>query len=245
MTRRFGDRQAPAVRRHVLRHGVALLLAALLAACGGSGSSGFDGIAAENAAIDRALSEDACTVEGGLTICPSGGVPPPPTVGPSATPTPSGSPAPIMTATITPLATPTTTRAPGSPTPTFTRTPTAVPAAPAVAIEIDGADASDCAMTDLSQPCLLPVQFLAANLPPDATLAAAARQRDPDGEWLLLPVVAGMTVVPVPAGATTVQVASLLYLAPPGELPAVVRLLADSGADTAFVAAPIALRAPP
>ena len=73
----------------------ALLAALLLAGCGGSGSSGFDALAAENAAIDRALATMDCTVEQGLTICASTVVEAPaaPTPTPTRTPTPLHTPA--------------------------------------------------------------------------------------------------------------------------------------------------------
>lgn len=51
------------------------ILALVLAACGGSGSSGFD-ITSENAAIERALETQECVVFEGLMVCPADAVAP-------------------------------------------------------------------------------------------------------------------------------------------------------------------------
>jgi len=233
--------------------GWAALLAALccvaLAACGGSGSSGFDAIAAENAAIDRALSDDGCEIEGGLTICAAQGIPTPPTAPPSASPTLS--PAAPATPTRTPEALPSasaTRTAPGltrTPTPSPTPTATLVPAQPGVDIDVDAGDITSCAQVDPSQPCVLRLTFAPIDAPPDAVYRAAARTRDPDSAWAVLPVSGNDAVIPVPADASVMQVAVLLFLAPPGFVADEVMLLADSGADFAFVTAPLAVRVPP
>lgn len=59
----------------VRRRSALLFLTLLLAACGGSGSSGFDVApgASEAPLIERAIAENRCVEgEGGLLICPSG-----------------------------------------------------------------------------------------------------------------------------------------------------------------------------
>jgi hypothetical protein len=100
----------------------ALALALLvLVGCGGSGSSGFDAVALENDAIDRALETSECQVNEGLRICVAGGTP--------LVPTPTGTPADTPTRRRT--APPTTSPAHGTPTSTpdfgTTGTPTSTP----------------------------------------------------------------------------------------------------------------------
>ena len=61
------------------RYASRLLLLALLAGCGGSGSSGFEPSFREGALIDQAIAEQRCVQgDGGLTICPSGALVPNP-----------------------------------------------------------------------------------------------------------------------------------------------------------------------
>ena len=101
-----------------------ILLAWVLAACGGSGSSGFD--FAENVAIDDALGQERCVDFEGLMICPAD----------SGTPPVADSPTPTPTFTFTPTlppATPTATTAgvdssaPTTVVPLKTRTPSPGP----------------------------------------------------------------------------------------------------------------------
>jgi hypothetical protein len=120
----------PTRRRWRQRWLAALLCGWALSACaGGSGSSGFDAVTAENRAIDQALASQGCETNDGLTICASG----------AATPTPSGTPTlPPATATAmstatssrppTPLASPTTTQS--LPSLTATPSPTGSPVPP-------------------------------------------------------------------------------------------------------------------
>src|SRR5262245_12573896 len=110
---------------------VALLL---LAACGGSGSSGFDAAFLENSAIDRAVDTSMCQPLDGLTICAAGGTPVAPA---TETPRPTrtatfaltGTPGVIPTPTVTSSSndvtpSPTTTIASGATaSPTITTTP--------------------------------------------------------------------------------------------------------------------------
>src|SRR5215471_17532881 len=57
------------------------LLALLVAACSGSGSSGFD-VTSEDAVIQQALEGNRCVENGGLFLCPSGVSPLLPSPGP-------------------------------------------------------------------------------------------------------------------------------------------------------------------
>jgi hypothetical protein len=238
-----------------------LVLAALcctLTACtGGSGSSGFDPLKAENAAIDRAITSQGCEVAGGLTICASGGEAPSPTVATTATPTATTRPSPPHTATLRPTlaltASPTGTPGPlGSPTatttppplPTATGTPppppsptptaTPVPLTPRVATNLDGSESIPCTQSGPQAPCTFVLVFQPQAVPADAAYRVAVRARDPDGTWLVLPVTDHSAVIPVEPGRQY-QIAVLLFLGEPGALPDEVELLADTGADIAFV----------
>ena len=75
----------------------------LLSACaGGSGSSGFDAVLAENRAINKALDTDGCEVVEGLTICAAGGATPSPIDTATAAPAaPTQTPVPTQAATST------------------------------------------------------------------------------------------------------------------------------------------------
>lgn len=232
------------------RRGVACLiglsLALLLAGCGGSGSSGFDALAAENDAIDRAL-EGQCTVENGLTICPStDGMP-----APSASPTPTGTPVadPSVTTTPAAMASRTATIAiTATPTPTANRTATTTqttPGRPVVEVDIDSSDIASCDAVDVSQPCIVTVTFSTANTPVSAVYRAASRARDPDSVWTLHPDTGYQAFIVVPPEVATLQVAILVFDGDPGPLPEEIELLSDSGAEQAFVTAPVAVRAVP
>jgi hypothetical protein len=153
----------------------ALALALLiLIGCGGSGSSGFDAVALENEAIDRALDTSECQVNDGLRICVAGGTP----IFSTPTETPADTPTARRTATLTtspvrstPTSTPDfgTTATPGptdhsptppaatatptisdipinpSSTPTSTPTPTALPSEPHIATNLDDQSGLPCA----------------------------------------------------------------------------------------------------
>lgn len=238
-------RHASSIRRGAAAL-LALVLAALMAACGGSGSSGFDALAAENRAIDRVVRGQGCTVENGLTICASGASESPPPA--SATPSPTGTPAPVPSVTGTPGAMPSTSptagitatrTAPQSPTPTATR---AAPGPPEVDVGLSPGDIANCEAVDVSQTCVVRVSFSPVNAPVGAMYRAVSRLREPDTVWTVHPDTPLHAVVVVPPEATTVQVAVLMYYGDPGPLPEELELLADSGADVAFVAAPVAVR---
>ncbi|HUI25700.1 MAG TPA: hypothetical protein VL403_06400 [Candidatus Kryptonia bacterium] len=93
-----------------------------LAACSGSGSSGFDALPGESAAIEQALDEQHCVQSDKLTICPAD-------AGPSRIATPSSTPTPTATPTaFVPAASPTQFSAPTT-TATAARTFVSSPAA--------------------------------------------------------------------------------------------------------------------
>ncbi len=194
------------------RRAVLLLLPALLAACGGSGSSGFDPAGFEGPLIERAIVEQRC-IDGddGLIICPSG----------AAVPEPAG----------------------GLPN----------PGAADLRISASVADgAVDCRPDEAA--CTLAVAVGTENLPQNAELRLAARIA-PDGRWQLgapLPVAqfhdGTGTLGPVPLGLAgelapgeAIQVAVLLFVPPPGELPGEVAELRETGALYAFVLQPSAV----
>ncbi len=219
----------------------AWLLAALcaLAGCGGSGSSGFDTIASENDAIDRALNTSGCEVERGLTICASGAEAPPASPSPTAPALPSATPSAITNATGTP--TPSTTPG-GAFTATPTRTATQPPSQPGVDVILDPSDINGCVGSADSQSCTIGVLFIPVSAPVDAVYRGAFRQRDPDGQWRIVPVTGNRFEVDVPPDVSVVQTAVLLYERDPGPVPTQVPVLSDSGADFAFVTAPFTVR---
>ena len=235
MDRTMGGPAAAPRRTRAWRWLIAALCAVGLAGCGGSGSSGFDGVAAENTAIDQALDTNGCVTERGLTICASGEVTP-------TQPTPEPSP----TATVNSNATATPTGTPGpcvahavpSPSPTATR-----PASqPGVDVQPDATDIANCLATADSQACTLRVGFVPVAAPVDAAYRAAVRQRQPDSSWRILPVTGNEVEIVIAPDVAVVQTAILLYEREPGPVPAEVEVLSDSGADFAFVTAPVVVR---
>jgi hypothetical protein len=234
MERTMGASGAVSRRTAPWRWVIAALCAALLAACGGSGSSGFDGVASENTAIDQALDSNGCVTERGLTICASGDVAIPPTPPPS----PTGTPISQSTGTPTPTGTP----GRASPSPSPTRTATRPPSQPGVDIQPDATDVANCAATADSQSCSLRVVFVPISAPVDAAYRAAVRQRDPDGPWRILPVTGNQVDIVIGPEVAVVQTAILLYERDPGPVPAEVEVLSATGADFAFVAAPLVVR---
>lgn len=205
---------------------------ALLAGCaGGSGSSGFITAAAENRAIDRALDEGGCVVEGSLTICASEAVAAPPTRTPSATPPTD---VPGATPTLTPPVV-------ASPTPTVTT----APAPPVVDVALDPTDVAACAAADQEAPCTLRLTVVPTAVSAGAAYRAAVRQRHPDGAWRVMPVTDQQVAITVAPEVTTLQAAVLVYESDPGPVPEELRVLSDSGADFAFVTPPLAVRAAP
>ena len=74
-------------------------------------------------------------------------------------------------------------------------------------------------------------------MPPGAAYRVAVRTRNPDGPWLIVPVAdasAAIAVDPSRSGRDY-QIAVLVFLQEPGFVPEQVELLADTGADLAFV----------
>ena len=64
------------------------------------------------------------------------------------------------------------------------------------------------------------------------------RTRNPNGTWLILPVIDNSALVEIDtsASAPDYQLAVLVYSVEPPFVPEEVELLADSGADYAFIA---------
>lgn len=248
------------------RWALAALCALVLAGCaGGSGSSGFDIVAAENAAIDTALDTGSCVVERGLTICASTSE----TAAPSSTPTatlPPASPTRTamsqLTATVTVAVTGTPTTTPpvtvptatatqhegpsatrtGTPGPSHTPTPTGTPARPSIDIQADPSDVAQCVSEADSQVCALRFVFLPTDIPAGVAYRAAWRQRNPDSNWRVVPVVGNAFEVLVPPNVATLQTAVLVYESDPGPVPNEVAVLSDTGADAAFVSAVLTVR---
>ena len=234
MDRTMGGRGGmPARTIGAWRWVLAALCAAVLAGCGGSGSSGFDGVAAENRAIDQALDSNGCVTERGLTICASGEVPP--TLPPPL-------PTPTATAMLNTTATPTGTPVFASPSASPSPTPTRPASQPGVDVQPDATDIADCIAAADSQECTLRVVFVPIAAPLDAGYRAAVRQRQPDGPWQIQPVTGNEVEIVIGPGVAVVQTAILLYEREPGPVPAEVEVLSDSGADFAFVMAPLVVR---
>lgn len=204
------------------------LCGVLLVGCGGSGSSGFDIAAAENAAIDEALAGGTCVVEQGLSICASGAVETPASPTPTATP-PTNEPG--ATATRTP-----------SGRPSATPTATVAPAQPAVDVALDPADVAACASADAAQACTVRLVFVPMAVPGGAAYRAAVRPRDPNGPWRIMTVTDNQVQITVPPEVVTLQTAILVYASDPGPVPAELAVLSESGADFAFVTPPFAVR---
>jgi hypothetical protein len=221
---------------------VALCCALALAACaGGSGSSGFDPLLRENRAIDEALETQGCEMSDGLTICASGvetATPTPPTDRPTQTPRPTGTAEPIP-GTATPTGTipqPSFTATVGeSATPTPTGTPGSM--APSVDTNVPPDDTISCQLTSAEGPCFFVFTFQPEGLPDAAAYRVAVRTRNPEGDWLVLPVVNNSAVIEIdtsPSGPDY-QIAVLVFTEEPPFVPETVVLLGDTGADYAFV----------
>ncbi len=271
MQRRMSQRSEMTWRRPRARSLWLVALCCALAACaGGSGSSGFDALLAENTAIQKALDTDGCEVNEGLTICASGGAPPPistptsqpePTFtatptrtgtrAPTASPTPTTSlPRPSFTATLAPTGsveptnrrTRTTTPEPPPSTPTttpamstFTPTPTAtpIPVGPSVDTNVAATEIT-CQSSGSDDGCIFLFRFQPEGFPSDAAYRVALRTRNPDGPWLVMPAVDNSAPIEVD-DRSQFQIAVLVFLPEPPSVPESVSLLADTGADFAFV----------
>jgi hypothetical protein len=229
---------------------VALWCALAVAACaGGSGSSGFGALLRENRAIDKALETQGCEMNEGLIICASGAESPtptptetmqPPLDSPTQTPSPTGTPGPLGTATATttiPQPSLTATAAETTATPTTTPTFTPIPSQPSVDTNIEPDDTIPCELVGADGPCFFVFTFQPQGLPSAASYRVAVRTRNPEGDWLVLPVVDNSAVIEIdtsPSGPDY-QIAVLAFTEEPPFVPETVELLADTGADYAFV----------
>lgn len=235
----------------------------LLAACGGSGSSGFDVAALENRAIERAIETSMCQPVDGLTICAAGQTPlPAATETQRATPTPTAEPTGTVATTGTPTGTPdgpdatpsadrtatptttTTPERPGEDTPTPTPTPTEIPSSPNVGTNLGDSNAVPCQAG--AEGCVLDFQFRPENIDPAATFWIAVRTIIPPGEWRIFPDPTRTGSTDAPAfeqpvevdfsdPEATYQIAVLVFYLPPGDPPETVERLGETGADLAFV----------
>lgn len=234
--------------------GLLSTLAFVLAACTGSGSSGFD-INAEGAAITQALQEQRCVDFEGLTICPADVTPTP--VNPTTTPTPTATPSPFTTPTLGPGPTASPTIVPSTrvPTPAASATATPVVIVPTPGMSIDTGLEKDapiaCVALAADTGCGLTLTFTAQGFPPEAVFRVAVRTLDPVSPWTIggearpgadthgAPDFEGPVAVQVPAAtpgrSTRVQIAVLVFLTADGSVPPQVERLADSGADFAYV----------
>jgi hypothetical protein len=228
---RICDPTPTAAARHLRR--LTAILAVLLAACGGSGSSGFD-LAAENRTIDRVLTTEQCETIDGLQICTSSSGPVAPTATPTAeiSKTATSTPVPVPSGTVTPTgtvgpATPTSTRGPSN-----TPTPTSIPLTPGV--DIDAAPTDACPPASDAE-CVFVLTFAPRDVPPGAGYRVAVRSRNPDTHWSIFPATENSAVIELPAGVVEYQIAVLVFLEAPSFVPGKVERLSTTGADFAFV----------
>jgi hypothetical protein len=192
--------------------GAILWFTLALAACtGGSGSSGFDIFPTENAAIEQALDERRCVEREGLAICP---------------------------ADAEPVGVPSTPGIPG--------------------LQIDFVVETAmlrCSLDALRANCSSALAFVASGFPPDTRFRLALRRFDADAEWTVGPELSpgGEPATPLfdapvnletdPRSATGIsaQAAVLVFLEPREPIPGLVRELAETAADYAFVTGEITL----
>ena len=186
----------------------------LAAACdGGSGSSGFD-VRSENAAITLALMQQQCVPHARLMICPADETGSVP--GNVATPTPQ---------------------------------------TPRVDTGVSKAAAVPCVQAVPDAACNFTLPFAPEGFPAGTVYRVAVRV-DASGPWTIGPELSSgaspatsfdapvsvATSTFVPAGGTAVQLAVLVFLKPGGAVPTVVDVLADTGADYAFVTTELMLQ---
>ncbi len=187
------------------------ILALTLAACGGSGSSGFD-IANENAAIERALETRECVGFENLIVCPADAV------------APAHGPEHVDT-------------------------------------NLDPTGSVSCEQRSPGGRCNFMLAFAPVGFPPDTIFRVASRRSDPGAPWAIgvEPVRSGFGSAPsyevqveldVPVGdapgpGVSVQFAVLAFIEPRAPLPTEVERLVVSGADYAFVTAPLTAETQP
>ncbi|MEO8602838.1 MAG: hypothetical protein ABI629_09695 [bacterium] len=128
--------------------------------------------------------------------------------------------------------------------PSTTPTPTAVPVKPGVDIAVATDAAIPCVQEAPGGPCRFVLSFESRGFPPDAAYRVALRQRDPDERWSIVPATdADAALSASPAGGRY-QIAVLVYLEAPSFVPDEVEVLADSGADFAFVTPVLSVGSP-
>lgn len=189
-----------------------LFLTVVLAACGGSGSSGFDVApgGAEAPLIERAIAENRCVEGGGgLLICPSGVPAPGPdggmnTPGPSDVRVAAGFAGEVDCGPGTGCTLPVAVSTEGLPDGARLR----------IAVRSSGAD-----VWQVGEPIEV--------------------QPSSGGDVVMTPVEVELTGESSPGEA--VQLAVLVFLPPLGAVPSEVRELRETGASYAFVLAPVAL----
>jgi hypothetical protein len=213
------------------------MLAAVVAACGGSGSTGL--IAPENALLAEVRRDGTCvSAEDSVTYCATDS---PDAIGPGG----ASADGPLEDgggiATATPGAAAPTPSPAGSAAPTATA-PDASPSPPPVATPT--AQPTPCPPGSGSCPGAGDLQFVVRGFPEGAACALAARPAGSTGAWSTGPFVpAGGTEVtitpPLPADVTSglVEVALLCFETPPPELPSHLETLAEAGPDVVFVPA--------
>ena len=205
-----------------------LLAALLFGGCldGGRGSSGFD---LEAALIERVLTQQRCESRESVLFCP-------------ADQQPAG-------------ATPTPTMASTPPTPPISPTPTAT-AVPMRRVDTGLANGTSIACTRerASDPCRLTFSFQAFGFGGAPALRVAAQLRPPGIGWDVAPPLTvdlnadpprydAMIAVsaPVDPQSLSIRFAVLVLASPSATLPARLAVLADSGAEFAFVTPELAL----
>ena len=190
------------------------------------------------------------------------------TVAATATATFAGTLSPSFAATVTPASTATPTvgslrtptlaaAATATATSTATRPPTATPTGMHIDTSIDGTAPVACVQTSTPAGCTFTFAFFPRGFPPSAAYRVAVRTAGPAGEWSIssevapsgplgasdfeTPVTAPGSVSATDHGAS-IQVAVLVFEHPPQSLPSSVQLLADTGADFAFVTPALTLQ---
>jgi hypothetical protein len=227
-----------------------------IACAGGSGSSGFD--ITENAAMTMALDEQRCVDFKGLQVCPAftattERTPGAPTATPTPSPTPATSPTNAGTSTPPPSASP-------------TATPSATPSNErGIGLILNRDGMVDCTVTEYDETCHLRVAFWAEGFPASAAFRVVIRELNPDthepeGPWTIgnTPVPSGGPQMPsfdasvdaipaadVTSGTTSVQLAVLVFLEPPEMILGETAVLADTGADYAFITTDIVIEEAP
>ena len=203
------------------------LLAALLAACGGSGSTGL--ISPENAVLGEVRRDGTCVTSGAMvTYCATGSPDAVSPAGASASGPAPVVPAPTPTSGGVPTSSPRPTSAGASPTAAASAGPTPQPTP---------CRGSGCAES-------VELQFVVHGLPAGAACALAARIARSDSAWSTGELVAagGATrtitpALPADVGPGAVEVALLCFDARPQALPRSIAMLADADPDVVFVPA--------